>query len=172
MFSWIMLLIHAVTAANSPYEERYSEIARAIDKWAHAVPIDNKNDAVERTAAEVVSIVSFESSFDPNAEGDHGTSIGLGQISLSNLDWLSKETGRIWTVDDLRDPEKNIEATTRLLRVSHRTCRSWPALQQLAAYATGRGLCNVPEGVVASRHRLERAAKLLREIRPRWIEGS
>jgi soluble lytic murein transglycosylase-like protein len=172
MLQWILVLIGVVTVSNSPYAERYPEIAEALVDVAQAFPIDNKDYAVERTTVEIVSIVSFESSFNPDALGDHNTSIGLGQISVSNLAWLEQETGHPWTEEDLHDPRKNLEATARLLRASHRTCRAWPALQQAAAYATGKGLCNVPEGVVASRHRLERAMKLLKEHPLRWIDHS
>lgn len=155
MYAWILTLIHAVTIAGSPFAARFEEIAREIDRAAHAFPAYDGNDGVVRTAAELVAVVSFESSFDPDAVGDHGASIGLGQIGVSNLAWLNM------TEEDLHDPSKNIEATAKLLRASHRTCRGWPPFQQLAAYATGRGQCNVREGVVASKHRVERGMHLL-----------
>lgn len=172
MLQWILGLIYVVTTTTSPFKTRFHEIASAIDESAKAFPIDNRDYAIERTASEIVSIVSFESSFDPDALGDHNTSIGLGQVSVSNLAWLEQQTGHPWTEEDLHDPRKNIEATARLLQASHRTCRAWPPMQRLAAYCTGRGLCNVPEGVTASKHRLERAAKLLREHPLRWIDHS
>lgn len=170
MTPWLLLLISLVTTAHSPYEPRFPEIARAVDAISHRLPIYDTNDGTEKTAAELVSVISFESNFDPDAEGDHGASIGLAQIGVSNLPWLSAQTGRTWTKADLHDPVKNLEAAAMLMRASHRACRGWPTLQQLAAYATGNGHCAVPEGVVASKHRLERAQRLLVEHPAFWTE--
>jgi soluble lytic murein transglycosylase-like protein len=164
MLRWILVLIHAVTVAGSPYEPTFEATARAIDKVSHESPIYEGNDGPERTAAELVALASYESSFNPRAvhADQGGDSLGLYQINTSNL----RELGL--AREDLFDPETATRAAVKLLRASHRTCRGWPPMQQLAAYATGRGLCDVPEGVTASRHRLERAVHLRREHPVFW----
>ena len=159
MIEWILVLIHALSVAGSPYEPTFGATARAIDKVSHESPIYEGNDGPERTAAELVALASFESSFNPRAvhADQGGDSLGLYQINSSNL----RELGL--AREDLFDPETATRAAVKLLRASHRTCRAWPALQQLAQYASGGPTCTVPEGIVASRHRLERAARIRRE---------
>lgn len=113
---------------------------------------------------ELVSLTFFESHFDPNAvkDDDGGDSLGLAQVNVSNLRALGMTREELLTTDG------NLRAALAMMRDSHRTCRARPWKQQLAAYATGRGLCGVPEGVRASEHRLSLAKELLREHPPVW----
>ena len=164
MWAWIYALMIALVP-SAPWKSSYLDTAHAIEDVSRESPLYPGDDGPARTAAEIVAIGYFESHFDPNAVGDKGSSIGFGQIGVSNLRDLGLKSP-----DDLRDVRTNLRAMVTLLRESHRVCRGHPLRQQLAAYATGRGLCTVPEGIVASEHRMARAELLLREHPPYWVE--
>lgn len=164
MWKWILLVLQSIQP-HAPQASRYEEIAHAIDDVAHVAPVYDSNDKYERTAAELIAVVRFESSFDPDAVGDHGQSIGLGQIGVSNLHRLGLSKS------DLFDVRKNLLATAKMLRESHRVCRGRPIEEQLAAYATGRGLCDVSEGRSDSIHRMQYARWILRTYRPFWTDA-
>jgi Transglycosylase SLT domain len=171
MKSWILSLL-LFLAPHSDFAWTFDATAAAIDKIVHETPIYDTNDGPERTAAELVAVAYYESSFDPMAfhanDGAQGVnSVGLAQISTSNLPALGLSDWR-----DLTDPETNLRAAAKMLRASHRTCRGFPWAQQLASYATGRGLCSVPEGVVASVERLTLARRLLAERPAFWTQPS
>lgn len=57
----------------------------------------------------VFGVVEVESSFDPNAVGDSGHSIGLGQLH-------DQGAGAGMTVEERQDPEKNLERVCEYLR--------------------------------------------------------
>ena len=163
MWKWILLILQSVQP-NAPWSATYEETARAIDDVAHESPIYDSNDGVERTIAEIVAVARFESTFDPHAIGDHGQSLGFGQIGVSNVRRLGIDR------DDLLDVRENVRAMVRLLKESHRVCRANAPEDQLAAYATGNARCRVAEGLAASRHRMAYARWILRTYRPFWVE--
>jgi hypothetical protein len=164
MWKWILLVLQSLQP-NTPYKDTYEQTARAIDDVAHESPLYDSEDGVVRTIAEVVAIGHFESSFNPRAVGDHGNSLGFGQIGVSNLAYLGL-SGK----EDLFDVRQNVRAMIRMLRDSHRTCAIAPLEDQLAAYATGNGHCFVSEGISASKHRMALAKRILVEHQPFWTE--
>ena len=162
MVSWILMLI-GLLAPHTP-ETMRKDAARAIDQVVHEDPIYLTDDGLERSAAELVSLVAHESVFDPKAVSHDrgGESLGYAQVSVSNLKWLKMNR------DDLLDPIQNLRAAVKLLRESHRVCRSKPLEEQLAWYGTGSGHCDVEEGIQASRRRMRLAMDLLRKHPPFW----
>jgi membrane-bound lytic murein transglycosylase MltF len=152
---------------HAPYADSFPATAAAIEKVAHEAPLYDDDDGVVRTVAELVSLSFHESRFDPRAVDKTGQSVGLAQVDVSNLAnlGLSKR-------EELFDPETNLRAALKLMRISHRLCSYRPAEDGLANYASGGGTCSVPEGLVASRRRMRFAAALLKRHPPRWVDVS
>jgi hypothetical protein len=168
MWQWILSLM-VILQPSAPWKATYEGTARAIDDVAHAEPAYAGDDGPERTAALLVSIAWYESRFDPRAvlEDADGASLGLFQVHDSNLHRL-----RIVHPDALEDPRASARAALFLIRESFRVCGKRPADELLAMYASGRGRCDVPEGVRASRRRMRLAATMLRERAPYWTEDA
>ena len=164
MAFWILSLMHFLVP-HAPYAETFAATAAAIDKVAHEDPLYDDDDGVVRTAAELVSLAFHESVFDPRAVDPEGQSFGLAQVHVSNLQNLG-----IARREDLFDPETNLRAALKLMRISHRLCRGHPGDESLANYASGGPTCTVPAGLVASRRRMKLAGALLRRHPPRWID--
>lgn len=168
LHAWVMSLM-VMLQPSAPWRDTYDRTAYAIEDAARVAPLPGEADREARvveTVAELVAVTYFESHFDPIAVGDHGQSLGLAQIGVSNLTALGLNRSQ------LLEPEWNLYAAAEFLKQSHRTCRGRPPDEQLAAYATGRGLCRVPEGVRASKNRIRKARALLLARPPFWTESS
>ena len=167
MFHWILSMIFAL-APNSPYRDTFEATAHAIDEVSHETPIYLGEDGPERTAATLVAVAFFESSFDPGAIKDDkgGDSVGLEQINVSNLKWLGMKK------EDLLDPKKNLQAAVRLMKASLRMCAGRPSLERLGHYAAGGPNCSVQAGLVASRNRLALAKTLLEQHPTYWADST
>ena len=150
---------------HAPYADTFPATAAAIDKVAHEAPLYDGEDAVVETAVDLVALAYYESRFDPKAVDKKKTSYGLTQIDGSNLKSLGL------TKEELFDPETNLRAALKLMRISYRLCRYRPHDERLANYASGGPTCSVPEGLVESRRRLKLAAALLRKHPVKWTEG-
>lgn len=166
MAVWILSLMQLLVP-HAPYADTFPATAAAIERVAHEAPLYDDDDGVARTVTELVSLAFHESHFDPRAIDKTGTSFGLTQIDASNLGTLG-----LRTKEDLFDPETNLRAALKLMRISHRLCRQRPPEDGLANYASGGGTCSVPEGLVASRRRMKLAAALLKNHPPRWVDVS
>jgi membrane-bound lytic murein transglycosylase MltF len=166
MAAWILSLMQLLVP-QAPYVDTFPATAAAIEKVAHEAPLYDDDDGVVRTIAELVSLSFCESHFDPRAVDKTKTSFGLTQIDASNL----KNLG-LTSKEQLFDPETNLRAALKLMRISHRLCRRHPPEERLANYASGGGTCSVPEGLVASRRRMKLAATLLRHHPPHWVDAS
>lgn len=166
MAIWILSLMQLLVP-HASYADTFPATAAAIEKVAHEAPLYDDDDGVVRTVAELVSLSFHESRFDPRAVDKGGQSFGLAQVDASNLANLG-----LTKTEQLFDPETNLRAALKLMRISHRLCRWRPLEDALANYASGGGTCSVPEGLVASRRRMRFAAKLLRKHPPRWIDVS
>jgi hypothetical protein len=164
MAIWILKLMQLLVT-RAPYADTFPATAAAIDKVAHEAPLYADENGVVETAVELVALSYYESRFDPKAVDKKKTSFGLTQIDGSNL----KNLGL--TREQLFDPETNLRAALKLIRISHRLCRYHPREERLANYASGGPTCNVPEGLVESRRRMKLAADLLRKHPVRWTEG-
>jgi hypothetical protein len=165
MAIWILSLMHLLVPQAPAYADTFPATAAAIDKVAHEDPLYDDDDGVVRTAVELVSLAFHESRFDPKAIAKDKSSLGLTQIDVSNLASLG-----LARKEELYDPETNLRAALKLMRISHRLCRHRPPEDSLANYASGGGTCSVPEGLVASRRRMKLAAALLRKYPPQWVE--
>lgn len=163
MTIWILKLMHLLLA-RAPWLDTYPITAAAIDKVAHESPLYEGEDGVEQTAAELVALTYYESRFDAKAVNKKQDSFGLGQIHSSNLKSLDL------TKEQLFDPETNLRAAIKLIRISHRLCKWHPREERLTNYASGGGTCSVPEGLVASRRRMKLAMAILRKNPPFWVE--
>ena len=163
MAHWILTLMLALVP-GSPYEGTFAATAAAIDQAAHEAPLYPGEDGPARTAAQLVALAWFESRFDPKAVGDHGNSLGLFQVGVSNLASLGIER------DDLFDPKKAADAALRMIRTSFVVCRVRPKEERLAHYAAGGPDCS--KGGNESRHRTALAARLLRAHRVTWTEDA
>ena len=150
---------HTPEAVETPAEmqERYTEIARDIATVVYdpeETPLFQGARGRERSAATVLSIAFFESSFrkavDKNigkeARGDHGRSWCLMQLNIGN-----GKTVDGWTGPELiEDRTKCIRSAYRYIKMSFGSCRGMPFEDRLSAYASGK--CFTPSTV--SRRRL------------------
>jgi membrane-bound lytic murein transglycosylase MltF len=166
MAIWILSLMQLLVP-HAPYADTFATTAATIEKVAHEDPLYDGDDGVVRTVAELVSLSYHESHFDPRAVDKTRTSFGLTQIDASNLGTLGLKS-----IEELFDPETNLRAALKLMRISHRLCRQRPAEDGLANYASGGATCSVPEGLIASRRRMRFAAALLKKHPPRWVDVS
>ena len=166
MAFWILSLMQLLVP-HAPYADTFPATAAAIEKVAHESPLYDDDDGVVKTVAELVSLSFHESRFDPRAVDKTKQSYGLAQVDLSNLATLG-----LTSKDELFDPETNLRAALKLMKISHRLCRQRAPEDGLANYASGGGTCSVPEGLAASRRRMKLAKALLRKHPPRWIDVS
>jgi hypothetical protein len=163
MAAWILSLM-LFLQPSAPWRDTFPATAEAISVAAHEAPIFTGRDAVERTAAQLVALMWFESRFDPNAAGDHGQSLGLAQIGVSNLHALGL------TREQLFDPATNTRAALRMMQLSFVVCRVHPKEERLAHYAAGGDGCT--KGIKESVHRTQLAARLLRDHPVFWSEAT
>lgn len=135
-------------------------LAEAIATRAEVdAPLFADDDDRRKTAALLVAIAFRESSFVPDAIGDHGRSHCAGQIYLAP----GARTIEGWTGEDLRDDaDKCLFVTMRMLRASLTACRSLPVHDRMAVYA--RGSCASDRGKQLSRDRMALAKRLLRDV--------
>jgi hypothetical protein len=161
MAHWILTLMLALVP-HAKYEGTFTTTAAAINRAAHEEPLYAGEDGPARTAAQLVALAWFESRFDPQAVGDHGASLGLFQIGVSNLPALGMKR------EDLFDPDKAAHAAIKMMRASFVMCSVRPKEERLAHYAAGGPDC--ARGRKESRHRTALAAALLRTHRVTWTE--
>lgn len=163
---------------SSPWRESFEDTAAAIAREAHRSPLPGLGE--QRTAALLVSLAWFESTFRPDAEGDclgrdgvvveslsgrcppgsRPRSFGLYQVHESNFAAL-----RITKADVVR-ADTATPIALRLVAASFRACAGRPIEERLSQYAGGGGTC--PKGLDARRksaHRVERAVSLHRLTR-------
>ena len=149
MFAWILSLMIAMQP-NAPWRDSYESTAQAIAKVvAEEEPLFAGEMGREKTAAVLVSIAWFESTFDPHATGDHGRSHGLYQIQGKG---------------ELSDPVDATRAALSLVRASFRVCRARTMDERLGWYAAGGNDCE--RGLRESRHRLLKAKWLVKNHAP------
>lgn len=132
-----------------------SELAEAISRVSQEKPLFEGKRGQENTAALLVSIAYFESSFHGMHRGDHGNSVGFFQI------WPRKGDP---SKDEL---EQNIPLQANLAREriaeSFHSCSYGDPGDRLALYASG----SCSRGIRESRRRMNQAIVLMREVFPR-----
>jgi hypothetical protein len=155
MTAWIPMRAHA-----EPVEDtmaRYESIARDAAMVAYddaEQPLFDGPDGRARTALLMLSIASFESSYQHAVDigagrGDHGTSYCLMQIRVGEGTTREGWTGR----QLVTDRTKCFRAALHILHGSFNVCHNLPMEDRMSAYATGRCL----ENTRASRVRVGRA---------------
>src|SRR5258708_586939 len=137
ILSWMLSLVTVSTAWESDYP-----------KIADAIATASEGDA--REAAILVSLAWHESRFKIDAVGDHGQSVGLYQISRSNLSVPSSMV--------LHDPLIATLEARRLVAQSWQICHSYSQEYRLGWYAAGGSGCR---GRGASKRRMALASQLL-----------
>jgi hypothetical protein len=166
MYFWILGLMQLLVP-HAPYANTFPATAAAIEKTAHEDPLYDDDAGVEKTVAELVALTYFESRFDPHAVDKGKTSLGLAQVDTSNLEHLG-----LTRREQLFDPETNLRAALKLMRISHRLCKYHRPEERLANYASGGGTCNIPKGLIESRRRMKLAAGILRKHPARWVDAN
>lgn len=138
--AWVLSLMIAMQP-HAPWSSTYPATAQAIaDVVTAEEPLFAGSDGRERTAAVLVSLAWFESTFKPGAVGDHGRSHGLYQVQGKG---------------ELTDPVEATRAALAMVRASFRVCRARPVNEWLGWYAGGGPDCT--RGLRESRHRMARA---------------
>ncbi len=132
----------------SPWRATYETTANAIaETVAREEPLFAGDLGRERTAALLVALAWHESTFRPDAVGDHGRSRGLFQVQ-----------GR----GALSDPQDAVKAALGMLRASFDACRARPLKERAAWYASG----SCDRGLRESRHRMQLAEWIFRKFPP------
>jgi hypothetical protein len=151
MAAWVLAMMLACfpkAAPSAPWASSYPVTAKAIaDVVQSSEPLYAGSEGRERTAALLVSLAWFESTFKPGAVGDKGASHGLYQVQ-----------GR----GDLSDPYDATRAALGMLRASFRVCRTRPASEWLGWYGAGGEGCD--RGLRESRHRFQKAQWLFLHV--------
>ena len=159
MTEWILALMLALSPASvTPWAASYPETARAIAKAATEEPLYGGAFARERTAATLVAVAFFESTFKPGALGDKSTSVGRYQINQSNFAALGITKAQL-----LADPDVEVRAALRMMRDSFAICKGRRPEDWLAQFAAGHGTCTNAGGILASRRRMALAMRLWKE---------
>jgi hypothetical protein len=157
MMAWVPPHAHAPLESHDRVLQRYESIARdaavvALDE--KELPLFEGADGRTETAILMLSVASFESSFnkgvdDGHQRGDHGSSYCLMQIRVG-----LGSTREGWSGRQLIDDRKLcFRAALHILQASFTACRHLLVADRLSAYASGR--C-YPSAAV-SRSRLGRA---------------
>jgi hypothetical protein len=157
VLAWMLAL---QPAAVTPWTDTYEDTAEAIAEVATEAPLYRGPRGELRTAALLTSIASFESRFDPAAAGDHGASVCLMQIGVSNLRALGVRRAEL-----LESARACLRAGVRMIQASFYVCRARAPEDRLAHYAAGGLVCG-EKGTRESRHRSARAAWLVRLAPP------
>jgi hypothetical protein len=140
MVIWILSLMQLLLPyARYAEKFQFEATAVAIDKVAHEEPLYDDDDGVVRTVVELVSLAYHESRFDPRAVDHGGTSLGLAQVDTSNLRALG-----LTRPEQLFDPETNLRAALKLIRISHHLCRRHPHEERLAHEARRGSAAQAP----------------------------
>jgi hypothetical protein len=152
--AWILSLMIALQP-TAPWSDTYAATARAIDQVVQEQPslFTDDLEGRQKTAAVLVSIAWFESTFKPNAVGGGGRFRGLYQVG-----------GR----GDQSDPVVASRIALTLVRESFRLCAARPAEERLAYYAAGGISCRsvTPDAVAKSRYRVLKAMWLVKHHPP------
>lgn len=150
MIAWVLALM-ALMQPRAPWRDSYAATAAAIATIVEAErPMFEGPRGRERTAALLVSLAWFESTFQPDALGDKGKAHGLYQVHGHG---------------ELADPVEATRVALSLVRMSFVLCRARPIEERLAWYAQGGADCSAPsaDALTKSRHRVLKAMWLARQ---------
>ena len=154
--TWILSLMLTLQP-KAPWADTYESTAESIATVVESeAPLFAGDKGREMTAALLVSVAWFESTFKPTAIGDSGRSFGLFQIQKGNLS--SGVTSEIL----MKDPQIGVREALRLLRKSMQTCTQKKVDERLALYVSG----SCERGEPASRARMGYAKHLVAKHPP------
>jgi hypothetical protein len=152
--AWLLSLM-LLLQPTAPWSGTNGATAAAIDQVVQeeASLFTDDLEGRQKTAAVLVSLAWFESTFKPNAVGGGGRFRGLYQIG-----------GR----GNLSDPLTATRAALALVRPSFELCRARPLEERLAYYAAGGVSCRdvSPEALAKSRYRISKAMWLVKRHAP------
>lgn len=158
LHAWIVSLLIALAGPRGPHAGRYDEIATAVEETVGDAYDDRPwGERFERVVDLVVTDFA-ESGFDPEAAGDGGRSIGLGQVARA---WARGTAG------SLTDPSVNQHYAVWLLGKSAQYCGR--GAERFGWYLAGGAGCRVPAALRESRRRARMAARLLADHRPFFV---
>ncbi len=148
--AWILSLM-LLLQPTAPWSGTYAATATAIDQVVHEQPslFTDDLEGLQKTAAVLVSLAWFESTFKPNAVGGGGRFRGLYQTGGHG---------------DLADPVVATRVALALVRESFELCRARPLEERLAYYAAGGASCRdvPPDALARSRYRILKAMWLVK----------
>jgi len=152
MLAWVLSLM-VLLQPRAPWLATFHDTAAAVaDVVLVEQPLFEGAHGRERTAALLVSVAWFESTFRPDALGDHGQAHGLYQVHDHG---------------ELADAREATRTALALMRQSFRACRALPMEERLAWYAAGGADgCTSEAGRRASRHRVSLGMRLFAKHPP------
>jgi hypothetical protein len=149
MSAWILGLM-LLMQPRAPWLATYAITSASIAEVVEAErPLFDGAHGRERTAALLVSLAWFESTFQPDALGDKGKAHGLYQVHGHG---------------ELGEPLEATRVALAMIRQSFAICRARPLEERLAWYAQGGADCSAmsAEALKKSRHRIAKAMWLAR----------
>jgi hypothetical protein len=153
--SWILSLM-LVLQPKAPWSDTYAATASAIDQAVQeqGSVFGDDDEGRAKTAALLVSLAWFESTFRPNAVGGRGRLHGLYQTGGKAA--------------DLNDPLKASRLALEHVRESFRLCSARPAVDRLVIYAIGGTTCKeaTADALGKSRARVSKAVWLMKHYPP------
>lgn len=168
---WVLAVMREAIPASSQKQGvyfTYDETAAAIAEAASARPIFAGRAGALKTAALLLAIAYYESSFDPKAIGDNNASFGLYQIQPPTVKYGEGVTGIpemgnfAMTANVLLLPRDASLVALSLIKTSLRICGAFPWHERLGWYAAGQNGCQ-EKGRKKSVSRMLLAEKFVRE---------
>lgn len=152
MALWKLVLMWMVELQPSAlWRDTYEDTAIAIaDVVESERPLFENDEARIRTAATLVALARYESSFDPNAWGDRGNGDSYGLYQQQRF-------------GKLRDPREATRVAISQIRISARICGRRAKNEMLGWYAAGGDGCDNAVGLAKSRNRMKLARQLAGE---------
>ena len=176
--SWVLsLMMHA--QSMHPYRATYERTSEAIAKHASERPLFSGQHGDAKTAALIVAVAQYESSFQPDAEGDCTKggkkakcttpgaiphSFCLLQVNESNF-----KTFGITREDIQTDIDVCVRTALSIMHQSFTICRALTLEDRLRFYAGGGNGCPTNEdAAIKSRQRMLRGMWLFKAVPPTW----
>lgn len=161
----MMLACLPKSAPPAPWASTYDATAEGM---AHVIqdpaerPLYEGADGRERTAALLVSLAWFESTFKPGAVGDCGADGEKPRACKPGELGRSHGLFQVQGAGDLTDTRAATRAALVLLRQSFKACKKRPPSEWLGWYAAGGNDCD--RGLSESRHRFQKAQWLFLHV--------
>lgn len=174
--AWILAAMLSAEP-RSPYRSTFESSAETMAKVATDSPLFGGADGPKKTASWFVSVMWFESRFDPKAKGDCSKRDKSGvcvsqpqslcgfQVGISNVAFLGVKEQEL-----LDNFETCTRSARKLMKVSIQICRTRPMDDWLGQYAAGGVECGRLQqdgsraGLRESGHRVRKATWLFANV--------